>query len=219
MSQQRFAAVIFDMDGVLVDGEPLHFRAVNRLLAEEGRSLSLDEYKPFMGTKAGWRQMVETLGLSLSPDEYRDRYNAIILEEYRTNAVLLPGALELVQQLREVDMPVALASSSAREWVQACLERVGLADAFDVVVTGSDVHRGKPDPEIFLLAAERLGVSPSGCLVLEDAPAGIEAARRAGMTVWAVLTPYTEGLDLGEPDRVLRSLRDVHLADIVGVAA
>ncbi len=219
MTDRRFAAVVFDMDGVLVDGEPLHFRAVNRLLAAEGRSLSLEEYKPFMGTKAGWRQMVETLGLSLSPDEYRDRYNALILEEYRQNAQPLPGAIELVRQLRAVDMPVALASSSAAEWVEACLERVGLVDAFDVIVTGSEVHRGKPDPEIYLLAAERLGILPTACLALEDAPAGIEAARRAGMTVWAVLTPYTEGLDLGAPDRVLRSLRDVHLADIVGVAA
>lgn len=219
MNGRRFAAVVFDMDGVLVDGEPLHFRAVNRLLEPEGRSLSLEQYKPFMGTKAGWRQMVEMLGLAMSPEEYRERYNALILEEYRQHSEPLPGAVELVRQLRALDVPVALASSSAAEWVDACLERVGLRDAFDVVVTGSDVRRGKPDPEIYLLTAERLGVEPQACLAFEDAPAGIEAARRAGMTVWAVLTPYTEGLDLGEPDRVLRSLREVHLADIVGVAA
>lgn len=219
MNGRRFAAVVFDMDGVLVDGEPLHFRAVNRLLEPEGRSLSLEQYKPFMGTKAGWRQMVEMLGLAMSPEEYRERYNALILEEYRQHSEPLPGAVELVCQLRALDVPVALASSSAAEWVDACLERVGLRDAFDVVVTGSDVRRGKPDPEIYLLTAERLGVEPQACLAFEDAPAGIEAARRAGMTVWAVLTPYTEGLDLGEPDRVLRSLREVHLADIVGVAA
>lgn len=219
MNGRRFAAVVFDMDGVLVDGEPLHFRAVNRLLEPEGRSLSLEQYKPFMGTKAGWRQMVEMLGLAMSPEEYRERYNALILEEYRQHSEPLPGAVELVRQLRALDLPVALASSSAAEWVDACLERVGLRDAFDVVVTGSDVRRGKPDPEIYLLTAERLGVEPQACLAFEDAPAGIEAARRAGMTVWAVLTPYTEGLDLGEPDRVLRSLREVHLADIVGVAA
>jgi len=219
MTDRRFAAVIFDMDGVLVDGEPLHFRAVNRLLAAEGKSITLEQYKPFMGTKAGWRQMVEALGLSLTPEEYRDRYNALILEEYRQHAEPMPGAVELVRQLKAIDEPIALASSSAAEWVEACLERIGLAEAFDVVVTGSDVHRGKPDPEIYLLAAERLRVPPAACLALEDAPAGIEAARRAGMTVWAIRTPYTEGLDLGAPDRVLRSLRDVHLADIVGVAA
>ncbi len=219
MTEGRFEAVVFDMDGVLVDGEPLHFRAVNELLAPFGRSLTLEEYRPFMGTKAGWRQMVETLGLPLSPDEYRERYNAIILRLYREESRPLPGARELVHALRQARMPLGLASSSAKEWVEACLQAIGLEAAFDVVVTGSDVEHGKPDPEIYLLTADRLGVEPRRCLVFEDAPAGVEAAARAGMTVWAVRTPYTEGLPLPGAARVLGSLEEVKVDEIVGVAA
>jgi len=219
MSGGRFEAVGFDMDGVLVDGEPLHFRAVNELLAPFGKSLSVEEYRPFMGTKAGWRQMVETLGLPLSPDEYRDRYNAIILRLYREESRPLPGARELVGALRRAGMPLGLASSSAKEWVETCLDAIGLAEAFDVVVTGSDVEHGKPDPEIYLRTAARLGVEPRRCLVFEDAPAGVEAAVRAGMTVWAVRTPYTEGLELPGAARVVGSLEEVPVEEIVGVAA
>jgi beta-phosphoglucomutase len=99
------------------------------------------------------------------------------------------------------------------------LDRIGLAGAFDVVVTGSDVTNGKPDPEIYLLASTRLGVPPGQCLALEDAPAGIESAHNAGMECWAVRTPYTEGLALPNPARVFRSLTEIHPSDILGVAA
>lgn len=206
------------MDGVLVDGEPLHFRAVNRLLAEEGRSLSLDAYKPYMGTKSGWKDLVRDLQLNGSVDAYSERYRPLILAEYREHSVALPGAVSLVRGLAADGLPVGLASSSIRPWVDACLERIGLTGAFDAVITGSDVVEGKPDPEIYLRAAFDLLVPPVACLAIEDAPAGIESARRAGMTCWAVLTDYTRGLDL-PADRIFDSLLDVPIEEILGVAA
>ena len=92
-------------------------------------------------------------------------------------------------------------------------------NAFETLVTGDQVTNGKPDPEIYLLAAERLGVNPRDCLAFEDAPAGIQSAKAAGMTVWAVRTEYTRDLVLPNPDREFDSLADVDMRDIVGVAA
>jgi beta-phosphoglucomutase len=207
------------MDGVLVDGEPLHFEAVNRLLGEEGKSISLEAYKPYMGTKTGWRDMIRDFNLSQPYEHYSPRYHEIVLGQYRERSEPLPGALRLVGDLRSAGVPLAVASSSVEQWVQACLDRIGLAGAFDVVVTGSDVTNGKPDPEIYLLASTRLGVPPGQCLALEDAPAGIESAHNAGMECWAVRTPYTEGLALPNPARVFRSLTEIDLSDILGVAA
>jgi HAD superfamily hydrolase (TIGR01509 family) len=207
------------MDGVLVDGEPLHFACVNQLLAAEGKSISLDVYKPYMGTKTGWADMITDFQLRHPREHYSPIYRDMVLECYREKAEPLPGALSLVTALRMEGQRVAVASSSIRPWVEACLGKIGLGDAFETLVTGDQVTHGKPDPEIYLLAAERLGVEPAECLAFEDAPAGIESARAAGMTVWAVRTEYTRDLALPDPDREFESLADVDMMDILGVAA
>ena len=204
------------MDGVLVDGEPLHFAAVNQLMAGEGKSITLDQYKPYMGTKACWTEMIRDFGLARSREHYSPLYSELILRQYREQAEPVDGASCLVLDLARKRVPIALASSSGRPWVEACLRRIGLDNAFDQVVTGSDVLEGKPDPEIYLLAATRLGIDPRLCLAIEDAPAGIASAKAAGMTCWAVRTEYTRGLDLGHPDRVFEALGDVDIDEIAG---
>ena len=207
------------MDGVLVDGEPLHFEAVNELMAEEGASITLEQYKPYMGTKAGWTEMIRDFGLARPYEHYSDRYRELILGRYRQRSEPLPGAVELVKGIRGLGRRMAVASSSIEPWVEACLTKLGLHDQFDELITGSDVTNGKPDPEIYLLAARRLGAAARDCLAFEDAPAGIQSARAAGMTVWAVRTEYTRGLELPGPHREFDSLTDVELDAIVGVAA
>lgn len=206
------------MDGVLVDGEPLHFEAVNTLLGEEGRSISLELYKPYMGTKSGWSDMIRDFGLGRPRSYYSERYHALILEQYRQRSEPTPGAVDLVRAIRGGGLPVAVASSSVRPWVEACLGRIGLLDAFDVIVSGSDVEAGKPDPAIYLKAAAHLGIDPRRCLAIEDAPAGIEAAKNAGMDCWAVRTAYTRDLVLPGPSRELESLQEISLTEILGVA-
>lgn len=207
------------MDGVLVDGEPLHFATVNELLGREGKSISLEQYKPYMGTKTGWADMIADFGLSQPREYYSPIYRELVLARYQHESQPLPGALSLVTALRMGGQNLGLASSSIRPWVEACLQRIGLTNAFDVTVTGTEIENGKPDPEIYLLTAERLGVAPSECLAVEDAPAGIESAKAAGMTVWAVRTEYTRGLPLPNPAREFESLADVDIRDILGVAA
>ncbi len=212
-----FDAVIFDMDGVLVDGEPLHFQAVNQILADEGLAMTLEEYRPTMGTKHGWREMAPQLGLRHPVEHYSARFRDLMTRRYGQRSLPLPGAVELVRSLGRVRVPLALCSSSIRPWVDACLSKIGLADHFEAIVTGDQVGAGKPDPEIYLLAARRLGLDPARCLAIEDAPAGILSARAAGMECWAVRTEYTRGLHLPSPQRVFESLLEINLADIVGV--
>jgi HAD superfamily hydrolase (TIGR01509 family) len=215
---RRFDAVIFDMDGVLVDGEPLHFEAVNRLLAEEGRSITLDQYKPYMGTKSGWKELISDFGLNGSYEMYSERYTPMLVDLYRERSEALPGAREAVESLKGV-VPIAVCSSSILPWVEAALSKIGLLNAFDEIISGSEVREGKPAPDIYLLAASRVNVHPSRALAIEDAPAGIASATAAGMTVWAVRTAYTQGLELPSCDRVMESLLEFETDSVVGVAA
>ena len=204
------AAVIFDMDGVLVDGEPLHYEVVRRLLAEEDVEFGMDDYQRYLGTtlESTWSDLRERYGLSRSYEWYAAAYDREVVRSYREEAELLPGAEALLALLAEAAVPLALASSSNREWVDAALDSLGLRRFFDQTVAGDEVSRGKPDPEIYLRAAERLGAAPGSCVAVEDAPAGIASARAAGMSVVAVRTPMTDGLPLTEANWTIDSLAD-----------
>jgi HAD superfamily hydrolase (TIGR01509 family) len=197
LAGRAIEAVVFDMDGVLLDSEPLHHQVVNALLAEEGAELALDEYLNYVGTtlEDTWADVIARFGLRRTFEYYRDRYDEEILKVYQTQAELLPGAAWLIGELEGRGKRLAVASSSRTAWVETCLASVRLRERFEVVVTGDMVAHGKPDPEIYLLAAERLGVSAGGCLAIEDAPKGVESAARAGMLVIAVETPYTAHLE------------------------
>lgn len=207
------------MDGVLVDGEPLHYEAVNMLLAEEKRSVSLEQYKPYMGTKSGWRDLIVDFGLTRPLDYYNRRYLPLMVQMYLTRSEALPGAVSLVRGLAGRGVPLVVCSSSVKPWVEAALKKIDLLDAFDHLVTGSDVEHGKPAPDIYQVAAERVGVAPGRCLAIEDAPAGIRSAKAAGMVCWAVRTEYTRGMELPPNDRELDSLLELSVDDILGVLA
>ncbi len=206
------------MDGVLVDGEPLHFRAFSRLLADEGLAYSLERHKAAMGTKGDWPELVAEFGLRNDEAYYFPVYSEYVMAEYAACEGPLPGAREAIESLRSFGIPVAVASSSRRAWVETCLQQMGIGDLFDAILTGSEVTHGKPDPEIYLLAASTLGVDPTRCLAIEDAPFGIQAAHAAGMTCWAVRTEYTAGIALPSPEREMESLLEFDLSVFEGVA-
>jgi HAD superfamily hydrolase (TIGR01509 family) len=220
LTGRRIDAVVFDMDGVLLDSEPLHHLTVNYLLAEEGASLRLADYLGYVGTTLDdtWGDLVRRFGLKKPFEYYRDRYDAEILRHYRVSAEPLPGALWLVNELGTLGKRLAVASSSRTEWVTVCLAKLGLLDSFPVLVTGDMVTHGKPNPEIYLKAAERLGVAPDRCLAIEDAPKGVQSAARAGMTVVAVDTPYTAGLEIPEADARISGLDRFDLQWLVAAA-
>lgn len=204
----RISAVIFDMDGVLLDSEPLHLRATQAALGERGASYTERDNRAFFGaTDAelfGVLRILFDLPVPAATlvAAKRDRLVALI----RTEARPLPGVPAVPRQLRTAGLPLALASSSPRPVVDVVLETLGLEGLFQAVVSGDDVARGKPAPDAFLLAARRLGVPAERCLVVEDSRNGVLAAKAAGMTVAAVPCPATSHEDFSPADWVLPSL-------------
>jgi HAD superfamily hydrolase (TIGR01509 family) len=208
-SPRPIRAGIFDMDGVLLDSEPLHHRAINTILADEGRAgLSLAEYSPYLGMTDvdTWDDLICRLELEQPVSFYRDRFDTVIVDQYVRHATIAVGARELLRSLMASGLPLAVASSSRATWVETCLKALGIRHYFDVVVGGDMVARGKPDPEIYLLAAHLLGIPPRECFAVEDSPKGIAAAVSAGMLTVAVATSYTENERTGTAHVHLRSL-------------
>jgi len=187
-------AVIFDLDGVLLDSEPLHHHAVNAVLAEDGQPpLTVAQYARYLGATDEdlWHDLHAVRGLSQPHEYYLSRFDRHVLAEYRQHATAAPGAADLLDWLTACGLPLAVASSSRVAWVETCLDAIGLRRYFDRVIGGDMVTRGKPDLEIFLVAAQQLRAQPARCVVFEDSQAGVTAATRAGMYTIAVCTPYT----------------------------
>ena len=193
-----FSAVIFDMDGVLLDSEPLHYEAVRLILEEQGVEFPIEDYFRYLGTTltSTWDDLCERYPIAMYFEQFEARYNADVLKQYQAGAPLIRGARELVEQLRNAGVPIAVASSSHREWVEAALTGAGLRDYFDQTTAGDEVSMGKPSPEIYLKAAQKLGFDPANCIAIEDAPAGVESAKAAGMSVVLVRSELTNDLDL-----------------------
>jgi beta-phosphoglucomutase family hydrolase len=207
-------AVIFDMDGVLVDSYQAHFESWKALAAEHGRSFSEEDFARTFGRTS--RDIIESLWgasrIAAADVERMDqRKEALYRERVARDFPEMDGASDLIDALREAGFALAVGSSGPPENVDLVLARLGPRHLFDAVVTGRDVSRGKPDPQVFLLAAERLGVVPLRCLVVEDAPAGIEAATRAGMASVALLSTGRRAEDFTgvSPARLVRSLREL----------
>ena len=201
-------AVLWDLDGVLVDTALLHYEAWRQFLNELGRSLSEEEFRRTFGLRNDLI-LREMLG-DMPAEEVRrlsERKEALFRQHAAGQITPLPGAVKLVRRSRDGDRRTALVTSTPRANIDFVLEQAGLTGAFDTIVTAEDVSRGKPDPEGFLLAARRLGVPPKRCLVIEDAPGGIEGARRAGMHSLAVTTTHPREA-LSSADAVVDSLND-----------
>ena len=178
-----YRAVIFDMDGVLVDSEPAFFDAANDVLAQEGRSIEWERYQRLLGTSVQhtWREIIAMLGLRGELTDYLRRYDDVLLDCLRRPRPPLPGVVALLDELERRGVPAALATSSWRAWYDAVMESCGLGGRFHAVVTADVIERPKPAPDTYLRAAELLGVAPAHCLAVEDTPPGIAAARAAGM--------------------------------------
>ncbi|WP_376795771.1 HAD family hydrolase [Thermogemmatispora sp.] len=211
MAVSGLQAVIWDLDGVIIDSAQAHFRAWRRLAEEEGWKLSEEDFRATFGMRND--RIIPLLWGEMPPERVRalsERKEAYFRELVRQNpqGLALPGALELLQALHEAGIAQALASSTPPENIALISELLGLQRYLQALISGEMAERGKPAPDIFLKAAEALGVSPSACLVIEDAVAGVEAAHAAGMRCLAVTTTR-EAEALRQADLVVPSLTEV----------
>jgi HAD superfamily hydrolase (TIGR01509 family) len=207
----RYRAVIFDMDGLLLDTETLWHEAETELFERHGGEFTWDDKMAVIGTSFAFTAdyFSDRLGL---PREQGPRLVQEMIElmheRVKRQVDARPGAVELVERLRDLDgVRLGLASNSPRFLVDDALATAGLTDAFEVTVSSDDVEHSKPAPDIYLSACERLGVEPSEALALEDSPSGIASAKAAGLTCIAV--PQFAETDVSAADRVVDSLEDL----------
>lgn len=183
-AKHHFKAAIFDLDGVIVDTIELHFRAWKKMFAEYGKEFDFEDYKQKVDGIPridGAKAILTVTGLSEPElDEAATRKQNYFLEFLeKEGAKIHQDTIELIDRLRAEGIKSGVISSSRN--CGLILQKAGVEDLFDAVVSGNDINRGKPNPDIFLHAASNLGVSPHECLVFEDAVLGVEASKRAGM--------------------------------------
>ena len=205
-------AVVFDLDGVLLQSEEVWDAVRERYVRERGGRYDEEVQRAMMGMSAPeWSRFLhEDAGVPDYPDEINSQVIRRMLDAYKRGLPLLPGAVDAVRRAASA-FPLALASSSDREIFEEVLELAGIADCFSVTVSSEEVAHGKPAPDVYLEAARRLGVAPETCTAVEDSNAGIRSASSAGMRVVAIpnaaYPPDEETLRLA--DAVVRSLDDL----------
>jgi HAD superfamily hydrolase (TIGR01509 family) len=209
----RYRAVVFDLDGLLLDTETLWHHAEVELFARHGAGFSWEDKMAVIGTSFAQtaHYFADRLGATPEQGEALVREMLEIMHGSLQRQVDgRPGAIELVERLRG-RIPLAVASNSPRMLVDTALATARLEGVFDAVVTSDDVVHGKPAPDIYLLACERLGVAPADALALEDSPSGIAAAKAAGLACIGV--PQFAESDVSAADRVIDSLEEL-LAEV-----
>lgn len=216
-------ALIFDFDGLMVDTETPALQSWQEIYAEYGVTLSVHDWAATLGANAGFDAHTHLVALLRERDPLlaerviAEREAILARRQARKDALsahqsLLPGVADLLAEARAADLPCAVASSSSRRWVEGWLQRLGVRHAFTTVVTADDVTATKPAPDLFLTAAVRLGLPPAECLVLEDSPNGIRAARAAGCPVVAIPGAISGQVPLPPADLTLPSLAHTSLA-------
>ncbi|SET60719.1 haloacid dehalogenase superfamily, subfamily IA, variant 3 with third motif having DD or ED [Nonomuraea wenchangensis] len=182
-------ACVFDLDGVLVDSEPVWEEVRRAFVAEHGGTWQPDTQSRLMGMSTGeWAAYLHELGVRLTPDEIARGVVDRMTARYRDEVPLMPGAVEAVRRLA-AERTLGLASSSPRRLIDVVLDAAGLTACFAATVSTEEVERGKPAPDGYLEAARRMGVDPGGCVAVEDSSNGLRSAYAAGMRVIAVPHP------------------------------
>jgi len=208
-------AVIWDMDGVIADTAPYHFSAWQEVFRKRGVKFTEEDFRHNFGLRND-TIIRNTLGEQIAQGEIdsiarekEETFRRVIGQKIKP----LPGAVELLQSLRKHGFKMAIASSTPMENIRLVTESLGIDNYFQSIVTGRDVTEGKPSPQGFLLAAQRLGIEPKNCIVIEDAVAGVAAAKRAGMRCLAITNTHPRQ-SLTEADLIVDTLEAVTVNDL-----
>jgi HAD superfamily hydrolase (TIGR01509 family) len=201
---------VFDMDGVLADSEPVYYAAMNAVLAGLGQQITPEIQRTVMGhgVEESWAAVAAALKLNGPLDQLIGLYDGELCRLLAEIREPLPGVRRTIEALRERHVPLALASSSWPGWIDALLGGIGLRGSFDAIVSATMVAHPKPAPDIYLLAADRLGVTPERCIAIEDTPTGLASAKAAGMHTLQVRSSSTAFPPQPDASLVLESLND-----------
>ena len=212
MSETGLEAVLWDLDGVIADTADFHYRAWKDIFLEYGFDFKKEDFMQFFGRR---HDTIIRFGLGddISPEEFdsitgrKQRLYRRLIAEHITP---LPGAVELITELNKQHIPTAIASSAPFDNITVITDGLGITDRFQAIASGLEVTESKPDPEVFLLAAGKLGVEPGRCVVFEDAIAGVTAAKSAGMKCVAVTNSHPAA-KLDDADLIVDTLEDVSI--------
>lgn len=205
------AAIVFDFDGTIVDTEIPAFDSVAEMFAARSHELDRHRWVSFIGTRVDAFDDALTRLAASTGESYADLY-AHAVQRHRMltdQAKARPGVVDLVAECRSLGIPLAVATSASRRWVETHLDRLGLLGAFDTIVPAEEVENHKPHPEPYLTACARLGAIPTRCVAIEDSPTGVLSAAAAGLLTLGVPGPLTAHLELHGADVVLDSLAAV----------
>jgi beta-phosphoglucomutase family hydrolase len=216
MKKNSKYCIIFDMDGVLADTGPIHFESWVKLGKEIGVGFTKEFFKQTFGQQS---PTITRRLVGVGVDQKLIEKWANLKEQYYREMVQnklkpLPGAIELIKSLKSKGFKLAVGSSGPPENVDLLLISLKIKDYFDAVITADDVEKGKPEPDVFLMVSNVLNIKPKDCIVIEDAPVGIEAAKRAGMKSIALTTTHDKE-ELQAAQIIMKDLSNISIADIV----
>ena len=205
-------AIIFDMDGVIINSEPVHFEVEQELLEKLGGKMSKEAHVTFVGTTDHymWSTLKEQFNLEPAVEKIIKMKKEMFIEKF-DEIELMDNFKELMLSLYNDGYPMAIASSNNRKIVNKVVEKFGLSNYMNFIISGEEVHKGKPDPEIFFTAAKKINVNPKCCLVIEDARNGVKAAKAAKMKCVGLENIYSGNQDLSEADLVINNLAELDL--------
>jgi HAD superfamily hydrolase (TIGR01509 family) len=215
----RMEALIFDMDGLMIDSERLYFDAERELAAAHGRVVQDSTLWKMMGRKPleSMRLFVEELGIRERAEDLLVQRDEVMRRKLASDLKPMPGLEHILERFRG-KLKMAVATGAQREFLDITLDSLRIRDRFDVLQTSDGISRGKPDPEIYLAACAGLGLAPAACVVLEDAENGVRAARAAGCYVIAVPSEYSRTHDFSDAHFIASDLFQAadHVAGIAG---
>lgn len=203
--------VIFDLDGILVDTEYFHWQGWVESLKPHVKSLTKKEYLKYAGKQgdAIESELFIDFNLSLPKNELLDKKNELLIDWFETKPLArMPYAKEALEYFQHKNLKLACASGSFRQEAELKLKKVGLFSFFQAIVSGDDVEKGKPFPDIYILAAKKLGLKPEQCLSFEDTQSGLTAAKSAGLTCFAIPNEFSQGQDFSQADGVFKNLKE-----------
>ncbi len=213
-------AVIFDMDGVLIDSEPLHTLADNQILIDSGITAPATYFERFVGwtNQSMWEEIKKDYHIAASAEELMELQMPLKIKLLQAGDYIpIPGIVDLLEQITGMNIPIAIASSSPRQFIEAVLEKLGLKNYVKLWLSGEEVERGKPAPDIFLKVAELLNVNPNDCIVIEDSSSGVSAAKKAGMRCIGFRNINSGNQDLSGADIIVNKIDDINIKEVISL--